>query len=71
MNGRRIRFPVGGMLSGALAGLGVLVLLQQFGAVYPSTVALLVAVVGGALLAFAIVNLVGMARRQPSEVPVT
>jgi hypothetical protein len=39
-----------GLVSGAFGGLGVLVLLQQFAVLYPTRIATIVAVLGGAVI---------------------
>lgn len=65
---RRVRVPIGGVISGAVAGLGVLVLLQQSGVLYPTRMAAVAAVLLGALLAFVAVNALAATRRRPAPV---
>jgi hypothetical protein len=48
--------PIRGIVGGALTGISVTVLLQQFAVVYPSRSVVLVAVVGGAVVVLLLVN---------------
>ena len=58
-----VRVPIGGMLSGAVAGLGVLVVLQQASVLYPTRIATIAAVAAGVVLAFLVVNAGAASRR--------
>ncbi len=64
--------PWRGVLGGALAGFGTLVLLQQFAVVVPTRSAFLAGVLGGALLALLASNVVrAVAGRSPDAQPAT
>jgi predicted lipid-binding transport protein (Tim44 family) len=60
---------VGGVLSGAAGGLGLIVLLQQFAVAYPTPIMLIIGIVGGILAHIAIVAAAGAIGRRGAPPP--
>ena len=65
-------FPLRGIIGGALLGLSIVVLLQQFAVVFPSRSVVLIAVLGGIVLDLLLANLLraSAVRRAPAAASV-